>query len=67
MYILNATSEEIIMKPSGLPLTTLKEIHIKNGKGSETTRILKGKRVVSRKTRSINLIRKPKKRSTRRA
>jgi len=64
MYILNATSEKTIIKPSGLPSTTLREIHIKNGKGSETTRVLKGKRVMSRKTRSINLIRK--KRVTRR-
>ena len=65
MYILNATSEETVIKSSGLPSTTLKEIHIRNGKGSETTRILKGKRVMSRKTRSINLIRSPKKRVTR--
>ena len=65
MYILNAASEETVIKPSGLPSTTLREIHIKNGKGSETTRVLKGKRVMSRKTRSINLIRK--KRGTRKS
>ena len=65
MYIINAKSQETVIKPSGLPTTTVRELHIKNGKGTESTRVIKGKRVMSRKTRSINIVRK--KRVTRRA
>ena len=61
MFILNATSEHTIVKPSGLPSTTLREIHIKNGKGTNTTRIIRGKRVMSRKTKRINLAKQTRK------
>lgn len=43
------------------PTTVIQEVHVKNGKGTRTTRVLRGNRVISNVSESLRTSQKTKK------